>query len=61
MTSLWSRYLAYKVIHSFKFYPSRHTTWCSRFLHAAFIRLRQQPNGVIWMTENPEVISAHVR
>ena len=53
--------LAYEVSHSFEFHPSCHTTWCSRFFYAAFIRLRQKPDGVIWMTENPEVISADIR
>jgi len=50
----------YEVGHSLVFYPTRHTTGSTRFLGTNFIRIKEDPNGVVGMAEDPKVVAAHV-
>ena len=50
----------HKIGHGFELYSAGHPTRSTRFLHTLFVGVTQIPNGVAWMTEYPEVISAYI-
>jgi len=53
--------IANHVSHSLGFDTTGHTTGRPRSLDLALVAFCEVPDGVVWMAENPEVISADIR
>lgn len=51
----------YEVAHRFKLHSACHTSRCLGFLNLSFIDFQEIPYSVVWMTEDPEIVSANVR
>lgn len=50
----------YHVAHGLEFDPASHAARCAWFLDARFVRFGEDPNGVVRVAENPEVVAAKV-
>ena len=48
------------VSHGLGFDTAGHTTWCPRSLNLVLITFGEVPDRVVWMTENPEIISTDI-
>ena len=52
--------VSYQVGHGFIFDAASHTAWRSGLFNACFVSVGKNPNGVIWVAEDPEIITTNV-